>query len=113
MQRQMKKLIPITLFAILSLVGCASSHDGADDQFQRQEKRAHDCREMQDKLVANQSLTAAARRRDNQDHGAGGMYGPFTGSLKLGRDRHRRQISPVTRSVDRELLRTDKICWSF
>jgi hypothetical protein len=55
----MKKLIPITLFAILSLVGCASSHDGAEDQFQRQEKRAHDCREMQDKLIANQSLTAA------------------------------------------------------
>jgi hypothetical protein len=55
----MRKLIPIMLFAILSLAGCASSHDGADDQFQRQEKRAHDCREMQDKLVANQSLTSA------------------------------------------------------
>lgn len=55
----MKKLIPITLFAILNLAGCASSHDGADDQFRRQVKRAHDRREMQDKLVANQSLTSA------------------------------------------------------
>ena len=44
--------------AVTNLVGCAGSQNGADEQFQRQVKRAHKCREMQDKLVGNQALTA-------------------------------------------------------
>ena len=39
------------------LAGCASPRDSADEQFQRQVKRAHECHEMQDKLVGNRPLT--------------------------------------------------------
>jgi hypothetical protein len=43
--------------AMPNLLGCAGSRDSADEQFQRQIKRAHECREMQDKLVGGQPVT--------------------------------------------------------
>ena len=45
------------LAAITSLAGCAGTHDRADGQFQRQVKRAQECRELQDRLVGGQPLT--------------------------------------------------------
>ena len=47
----------ILLATIASLAGCAGTHDRADGQFQRQVKRAHECRELQDRLVGGQPLT--------------------------------------------------------
>jgi hypothetical protein len=47
----------LVLVAVMLNVGCAGSRDGADEQFQRQVKRAHECREMQDKLVGGQPVT--------------------------------------------------------
>ncbi len=41
--------------AMSNLIGCAQN--GADEQFQRQVKRAQECRQMQDKLVGRQPLT--------------------------------------------------------
>ena len=46
------------LAATLNLIGCESSGDSPDRQFQKQVKRAQECRELQDKLVGNQPLTA-------------------------------------------------------
>jgi siroheme synthase len=47
----------VLLAAIASLAGCAGRHDGADAQFQRQVKRAQECRQLQDRLVGGQPLT--------------------------------------------------------
>jgi hypothetical protein len=47
----------ILLAAIASLAGCASTRDNADGQFQRQVKRAQECRQLQDRLVDGQPLT--------------------------------------------------------
>ena len=47
----------VLLSAIASLAGCAGTHDSADGQFQRQVKRAQECRQMQDRLVGGQPLT--------------------------------------------------------
>ena len=44
--------------ATLNLIGCESSRDSPDRQLQKQVKRAQECRELQDKLVAGQPLTA-------------------------------------------------------
>ena len=46
------------LGATLNLFGCESSRDSPDRQFQKQVKRAQECRELQDKLVGKQPLTA-------------------------------------------------------
>jgi len=46
------------LAATPNLIGCESSRDSPDRQFQKQVKRAQECRELQDKLVGNQPLTA-------------------------------------------------------
>jgi hypothetical protein len=43
--------------ATLNLIGCESSRDSPDRQFQKQVKRAQECRELQDKLVGDQPLT--------------------------------------------------------
>ena len=43
--------------ATLNLNGCESSRDSPDRQFQKQVKRAQECRELQDKLVGDQPLT--------------------------------------------------------
>jgi hypothetical protein len=43
------------LAATLNLIGCESSRDSPDRQFQKQVKRAQECREF--KLVGNQPLT--------------------------------------------------------
>jgi hypothetical protein len=45
------------LAATLSLIGCESSRDSADRQFQKQVKRAEECRQLQDKLVGDKPLT--------------------------------------------------------
>ena len=47
----------ILLAAIASLAGCAGTHDASDKQFQRQVKRAQECRQLQDRLVSGQPLT--------------------------------------------------------
>src|SRR5260370_9198667 len=45
------------LAATPNLIGCESSRDSPDRQFQKQVKRAQECRELQDKLVGDQPLT--------------------------------------------------------
>ena len=45
------------LVATPSLIGCESSRDSPDRQFQKQVKRAEECRELQDKLVGDKPLT--------------------------------------------------------
>jgi hypothetical protein len=47
----------VLLSAIASLAGCAGTHDGSDGQFQRQVKRAQECRQLQDRLMGDQRLT--------------------------------------------------------
>ena len=39
--------------ATLTLIGCESSRDSPDRQFQKQVKRAQECRQLQDKLVGD------------------------------------------------------------
>ena len=46
------------LAATPNLSGRESSRDSLDRQFQKQVKRAQECRELQDKLVGDQPLTA-------------------------------------------------------
>ena len=50
-------IICALLAAMPNLVGCESSRS-QDYQFQKQVKRAQECRELQDKLVGDQPLTA-------------------------------------------------------
>ena len=45
------------LAATPNLIGCESSRDSPDRQFQKQLKRAEECRQLQDKLVGDQPLT--------------------------------------------------------
>ena len=45
------------LAATLNLIGCESSRDSPDRQFQKQVKRAQECHELQDKLVGDRPLT--------------------------------------------------------
>ena len=49
-------IICALLAAMPNLVGCESSRS-QDYQFQKQVKRAQECRELQDKLVGDQPLT--------------------------------------------------------
>ena len=46
------------LAATPNLIGCESSRDSPDRQFQKQVKRAQECRELQDKLVGDRLITA-------------------------------------------------------
>jgi hypothetical protein len=48
------------LAAMSNLVGCESSHS-QDYQFQKQVRRAQECRQLQDKLVGDQPLTPERR----------------------------------------------------
>jgi hypothetical protein len=50
-------IICAVLVATPSLIGCESSRDSPDRQFQKQVKRAEECRQLQDKLVGDQPLT--------------------------------------------------------
>ncbi len=44
--------------AVASLAGCAGTRDhSGDEQFQRQVKRAQECRQLQERLVGDQPLT--------------------------------------------------------
>jgi hypothetical protein len=49
------------LAATPNLIGCESSRDSPDRQFQKQVKRAQECRELQEKLVGDQALTPELR----------------------------------------------------
>jgi hypothetical protein len=49
-------IICVLLAAMPNLAGCESSL-GQDYQFQKQVKRAQECRQLQDKLVGDQPLT--------------------------------------------------------
>ena len=49
-------IICALLSAMPNLVGCESSRS-QDYQFEKQVKRAQECRQLQDKLVGNQPLT--------------------------------------------------------
>ena len=49
-------IICVLLAAIPNLAGCESSL-GQDYQFQKQVRRAQECRQLQDKLVGDQPLT--------------------------------------------------------
>jgi len=50
-------IICALLAAMPSLIGCESSRS-QDYQFEKQEKRAQECRRLQDKLVGDQPLTS-------------------------------------------------------
>jgi hypothetical protein len=48
----------LMLAAIANLAGCAGTREGSGgEQFQRQVKRAQECRQMQDRLIGDQPLT--------------------------------------------------------
>jgi hypothetical protein len=47
--------------AMPNLAGCQSSSGNEDLQFQKQVKRAQECRQLQDKLVRDQPLTPERR----------------------------------------------------
>ena len=53
-------IICVLLAAMPNLVGCESSL-GQDYQFEKQVKRAQECRQLQDKLVGEQPLTPERR----------------------------------------------------
>jgi hypothetical protein len=54
MNARMLGIICALLGAMANLVGCARSQD---HQFEKQVKRARECRQLQDKLVGDQPLT--------------------------------------------------------
>ena len=54
-------MICVLLAAMPTLVGCESSRSQEDYQFQKQVKRAQECRQLQDKLVGDQPLTPERR----------------------------------------------------
>jgi hypothetical protein len=54
-------IICVLLAAIPNLAGCQSSSGNEDLQFQKQVKRAQECRQLQDKLVRDQPLTPERR----------------------------------------------------
>ena len=56
MNARMLGIICALLAAMPNLVGCESSRS-QDYQFEKQVKRAQECRELQDKLVGDQPLT--------------------------------------------------------
>ena len=56
--RESSEFICALLAAVANLVGCESSRS-PDAQFQKQVKRAQECRQLQDKLVGDQPLTPA------------------------------------------------------
>ena len=53
-------IICVLLAAVPNLAGCESSL-GQDYQFEKQVKRAQECRQLQDKLVGEQPLTPERR----------------------------------------------------
>jgi hypothetical protein len=53
-------IICILLAAMSNLTGCDSSRS-QDYQFEKQVKRAQECRQLQDKLVGDQPLTSERR----------------------------------------------------
>jgi hypothetical protein len=49
-------IVCVLLAAMMSIAGCESSRS-QDYQFEKQVKRAQECRQLQDKLVGDQPLT--------------------------------------------------------
>ena len=51
-----------TICALLAatpwLIGCETSRESSNPQFEKQVKRAQECRQLQDKLVGDQPLTS-------------------------------------------------------
>jgi hypothetical protein len=56
MNARMLGIICALLAAMPNLIGCESSRS-QDSQFEKQVKRAQECRQLQDKLVGDQPLT--------------------------------------------------------
>ena len=54
------RIICVLLAAMSNLAGCVNS-GGEDRQFQKQVKRAQECRLLQDKLIREQPLTPERR----------------------------------------------------
>jgi hypothetical protein len=51
-------IICVLLAALSNLIGCESSRSQSHDyQFEKQVKRAQECRQLQDKLLGDQPLT--------------------------------------------------------
>src|SRR5262249_7175601 len=55
-ERLMRRALCALLAAMPNLIGCESSRS-QDSQFEKQVKRAQECRQLQDKLVGDQPLT--------------------------------------------------------
>jgi hypothetical protein len=55
-------IICVLLAAMPNLAGCQSSSGSEDLQFQKQVKRAQECRQLQDNLVRDQPLTPERRK---------------------------------------------------
>ena len=71
MDARMLGIICALLAAMPNLIGCESSRS-QDYQFEKQVKRAKECRQLQDKLVGDQSLTPERREEiANTMEGAG------------------------------------------
>ncbi len=47
----------IAVLVVTSILTTCATRNSADDQFQRQVKRAQECRQLQDKLVGDQPVT--------------------------------------------------------
>jgi hypothetical protein len=60
MNARMLGIICALLAAMPNLIGCESSRSH-DYQFEKQVKRAQECRQLQDKLTGNQPLTPERR----------------------------------------------------
>ena len=67
----------VLLTTMPNLGGCESSRS-QDLQFEKQVKRAQECRQLQDNLVRDQPLTPERREEIAEYHGGNGMYGPST-----------------------------------
>ena len=68
-------IICALLAAVANLVGCESSRS-PDAQFQKQVKRAQECRQLQDKLVGDQPLTPERGEEITNTMTGAGVYCP-------------------------------------
>jgi len=64
------------LAAMPNLVGCESARS-QDYQFEKQVKRAQECRQLQDKLVGDQPLTPERGEEIAKTMGRNGCSAPF------------------------------------
>jgi hypothetical protein len=71
------------LAATSNLIDCESSRDSPDRQFQKQVKRAQECRQLQDKLVGDQPLTPERAEEIAKTMDRTRMYRPAPRPLML------------------------------